>query len=92
MTTDELRRQLEFYQDLGIKQLYRRTPVLSEMKPINIEIPLPSLVPDGDTLDREDLLRAADSALSHDTVMAQNAQIKDATGIANAQLDAHCAG
>jgi uracil-DNA glycosylase family 4 len=26
MTSDELRRQLEFYQDLGIKQLYRRTP------------------------------------------------------------------
>lgn len=37
-------------------------------------------------------IRAADSALSRATVMAQNAQIKDATGIANAQLDAHCAG
>ena len=26
MTPDELRRQLEFYQDLGIKDIYRRTP------------------------------------------------------------------
>jgi hypothetical protein len=37
-------------------------------------------------------IRAADSALSHDTVMTQNAQIKDVRGIANAQLDARCAG
>jgi hypothetical protein len=37
-------------------------------------------------------VRAADSALSRDTVMAQNAQIKDVTAIANAQLDARCAG
>jgi hypothetical protein len=37
-------------------------------------------------------LRAADSSLSRATVMAKNAQIKDATGIANAQLDARCAG
>jgi hypothetical protein len=36
-------------------------------------------------------MRAADRALSHDAVMAQNAQIKDVTGIANAQLDARCA-
>ena len=36
-------------------------------------------------------IRAADSALSRDTVMAQNAQIKDVTGIADAQLDARCA-
>ena len=37
-------------------------------------------------------LRAADSSLGRATVMAKNAQIKDATGIANAQLDARCAG
>jgi hypothetical protein len=37
-------------------------------------------------------MRAADSALSHDIGMTQNAQIKDFTGIANAQLDARCAG
>jgi hypothetical protein len=37
-------------------------------------------------------IRAADSALSHDTVMAQNTQIKGVRGIANAQLDARCAG
>lgn len=37
-------------------------------------------------------IRAADSTLSHDIVMAQNAQIKDVSGIANAQLDARCAG
>ena len=56
MSPQELRRQLEFYKDLGIKEIYRRVPVFvtppAEMKPIDIDIPLPSLVPDGDTLDR----------------------------------------
>lgn len=68
MQTDELRRRLEFYRDLGVKELYRRPapatglamPVVLaaaqpdpvEMKPINIDIPLPGLAPEGDTLER----------------------------------------
>jgi uracil-DNA glycosylase len=78
MTPDELRRQLEFYQDLGITQLYRRTPVptasaptpiaLAAPEPVavqpppppepiahmppKIDIQLPGLAPEGDTLER----------------------------------------
>jgi uracil-DNA glycosylase family 4 len=65
MTSDDLRRQLEFYQDLGIKQLYRRIPLAAEPAaiqavqqppaqpmPPKIEISLPGLAPEGDTLDR----------------------------------------
>ena len=44
MTPEELRRQLEYYRDLGIKDLYRRdSPVAA---------PLPSMAPVGDTLDQ----------------------------------------
>ena len=49
MSPQELKRRLEFYRDLGVKQIYRR------VKPIDlaaIPIELPSLVPDGDTLQR----------------------------------------
>lgn len=52
MSPQELRQQLEFYRDLGIKQIYRREINPSEMKPIPTDIELPSLVPDGDTLAR----------------------------------------
>ena len=44
MTPEELRRQLEYYRDLGIKDLYRR--------PAQAETPLPSMAPLGDTLDQ----------------------------------------
>jgi uracil-DNA glycosylase family 4 len=44
MTPEELRRQLEYYRDLGIKDLYRR--------PAQAETPLPSMAPVGDTLDQ----------------------------------------
>ena len=44
MTPEELRRQLEYYRDLGIKDLYHR--------PAQAETPLPSLAPVGDTLDQ----------------------------------------
>lgn len=83
MTPEDLRRRLEFYQDLGIKQLYRREPAQAPagnlvsavpMEPVpppapvpsavapplmpaaklptKIDIPLPSLAPENDTLER----------------------------------------
>lgn len=48
LTREALRRRLEFYQDLGIKQIYRRATPLETMS----EIQLPSLVPAGDTLEK----------------------------------------
>jgi len=54
MTKDELRQRLEFYQDLGIKTLYRRTAPEARVDP---EVPEPAalppvlpLEPNGDTL------------------------------------------
>jgi uracil-DNA glycosylase family 4 len=68
MSPEELRQRLEFFQDLGIKQIYRRTPAAVETKipeakpfdnvekkPILIQpadVQLPGLVPAGDTLER----------------------------------------
>ncbi len=56
MTTDELRHQLEFYRDLGFKDLYRRSPLTlqpqSEMPPLKIPVELPGLMPENDTLDK----------------------------------------
>lgn len=64
MDRDELRRRLEFYQDLGIKDLYRRRPVpaaviqepelakTSTPRPVSPVTELPGLAPAGDTLDR----------------------------------------
>ena len=71
MNSDELRRQLEYFQDLGVKQLYVRqpaseptvtvtpaavpvlsTPVPSTPMPPKIDIPLPGLAPENDTLER----------------------------------------
>jgi DNA polymerase len=68
MSPEEVRRRLEFFRDLGVKQIYRRTAVLAsaplpaappspaaspfEMKPIDTPIELPGLVPAGDTLER----------------------------------------
>jgi DNA polymerase len=65
MSPEELRRRLEFYQDLGITQIYRRAPAASDempeptrdtpapavMEKMAIDIALPGLVPVGDTLD-----------------------------------------
>ncbi len=44
MDTDQLRRYLEFYQDLGIKTLYKAVP------PAPKAMELPSLAPQGDSL------------------------------------------
>ncbi len=50
MSHDDLRRRLEYYQDLGIKDLYRRPcPPASAVTP---DTPLPGLAPAGDTLPR----------------------------------------
>ncbi len=38
MTTDELRRQLEYFQDLGIKDLYRREPVVAAAASVPAEL------------------------------------------------------
>src|SRR5215831_7164796 len=48
MDSEDLRRYLEFYQDLGIKNLYRKTAPVT----VQVEVPseLPPMVPDGDTL------------------------------------------
>jgi uracil-DNA glycosylase len=58
MTKDELRAQLSYFQDLGVTELYRRTPVAPIVvapppmpKPVVPKPePLPSLAPEGDTL------------------------------------------
>ena len=56
MTKDEVRRRLEFYQDLGIKTLYRRSTT-SHQPPATLPVPIPnpqplvpSLEPDQDSL------------------------------------------
>ena len=46
MSPDALRRQLEYYRDLGIKDLYRKDAI-----PI-VNIELPGLAPTGDSLPR----------------------------------------
>jgi DNA polymerase len=59
MNSDELRGKLEYFQDLGIRDLYRR-PVARGFRPpegaapVNppMNIPLPGLAPDNDTLSR----------------------------------------
>jgi len=54
MDADLLRQYLEFYQDLGVKTLYRRTPpiVAEPSTPMPTAPPLPPLAPEGDTLPR----------------------------------------
>jgi uracil-DNA glycosylase family 4 len=47
MDQDEIRKRLEFYQDLGFKQIYRREPELSEAVEA---VELPGLAPTGDSL------------------------------------------
>jgi DNA polymerase len=58
MNADEVRKRLEFYQDLGIKEIYKQTPkappslpAVSTMPAPAVPIPvLPSLAPENDTL------------------------------------------
>jgi uracil-DNA glycosylase family 4 len=52
MNKDQLRQRLEFYQDLGIKTLYRRAAIEMEPEPqLAPALPvLPSLAPSGDSL------------------------------------------
>jgi len=45
MNPDQLRSYLEFYRDLGVKDIYRASSA-----PVKPEMPIPSLAPDGDTL------------------------------------------
>jgi uracil-DNA glycosylase len=60
MNRDELRGKIEFYRDLGFKELYRRPPAgapgdlaAADMEtPSPVDIPLLSLTPAGDTLER----------------------------------------
>jgi len=57
MTSEELRHKLEFYRDLGIKDVYRRTPAsaplaASPVELMPVEIKIPSLTPAGDSLPR----------------------------------------
>jgi uracil-DNA glycosylase family 4 len=56
MNRDEIRRQLEFYQDLGVKTVYRREGTASAPAPVReLEkevVPLPPLAPVGETLDQ----------------------------------------
>src|SRR5580692_11666803 len=54
MDTDQLRRYLEFYQDLGIKTLYTRPAEAASLSPVSPQeakpMDLPSLAPQGDSL------------------------------------------
>ena len=55
MTSEQLRHYLSFYQDLGVKNLYRRAPgaqaaPAEKLPPSPALIELPSLAPAGDTL------------------------------------------
>ena len=58
MNTDELRQRIEYFKDLGVKELYKReapvaatapAPAAAAAEPI-VNIALPSLAPSGDTL------------------------------------------
>jgi uracil-DNA glycosylase len=56
MDADDLRKYLEFYQDLGVKDLYRKAappsaPAAAEPRVVAASVPeLPPLAPEGDTL------------------------------------------
>jgi uracil-DNA glycosylase len=45
MRVDEIRRQLEFYRDLGVKEIYR-----APARPVAVSIELPTLEPSDDTM------------------------------------------
>src|SRR5881394_3938845 len=59
MDADDLRRYLEFYQDLGVKDLYRRSAVPAQVEEAVAEAPgereevamaLPPMMPEGESL------------------------------------------
>jgi len=50
MDADDLRNYLEFYQDLGIKDLYRRQAAPQVASLPEAPAPLPSMTPEGDSL------------------------------------------
>ncbi|HTS24269.1 MAG TPA: uracil-DNA glycosylase, partial [Bryobacteraceae bacterium] len=58
MDADQLRRYLEFYQDLGFQTLYRRPSsspapeATAAAEEVPVPVPLPSLAPSGDSLFR----------------------------------------
>src|SRR3984957_13413453 len=49
MTKDEIRQRLEFYQDLGIKTVYRR-PKTNNQPPTTVAVTLPTIEPAQDSL------------------------------------------
>src|ERR1035441_5130427 len=51
MDARELRRQLEFYRDLGFKEIYRREPASTPIEMATLP-PLPGMAPEGDSLPR----------------------------------------
>jgi DNA polymerase len=54
MTPEEIRAQLEYFRDLGIKDIYRRTPPQTAQAPPDglVEIQLPGMAPENDSLER----------------------------------------
>jgi DNA polymerase len=54
MNPEQLRQFLSYYQDLGVKTLYRRAPRIENTEPMPVaspvSVPLPPLEPAGDTL------------------------------------------
>ena len=56
MSPEEIRSKLEFYRDLGIKDIYRRAPAResadSVAMPVITPAELPGMAPSGDTLDK----------------------------------------
>ncbi|HUA22117.1 MAG TPA: uracil-DNA glycosylase [Bryobacteraceae bacterium] len=50
MTKDEVRRRLEFYQDLGIQTLYRRAATNHQSPATSLQPQIPSLQPEEDSL------------------------------------------
>ena len=51
MDARELRKQLEFYRDLGFKEIYRREPASAPIEKATLP-PLPGMAPAGDSLPR----------------------------------------
>ncbi len=90
MNPDQLRSYLEFYRDLGVKDIYRRPPAAAapSIEPLipmeaKKEMPLPSLAPEGDTL----LKITADIGDCHRcTLSEQRNKIVFGSGNANAKL------
>jgi len=63
MTKDEIRQRLEFYQDLGIKTIYRR-PATSHQAPVTVPVPIPNPEPPIPVVSLPTLEPAQDSLLT----------------------------